>query len=265
MPDNKQPEWMSHLIGKTVDLNDYVRVLVQGDFGSGKTHFAATYPKPWFIDLDDGMNTTKSEMNPKGMEGVRFVQGDAIYEPIMDLLVDLYEGHDALKSYKTLVLDGYTELANLLMYEIMGGPIDPSKGRKPEYDQWGTLRGRMRDITNAMKKVPLHVVATVLTNLEYDKQRETFVGEIALQGGFRKEIGGKFDEVYYLEKRRAKTNEPDIGGFAVDVFTQYHPRFACKSRLRQVGKIPSKVTNPTFKTLYGDYATTLQKIKGGSK
>ena len=247
------PAWMQFAIGESKrhpDTTDYARALVTGEFGSGKTHFANTFPKPFFIDVDYGLSTTKTSMTAKSAPGIRLFRGDPVYQTIMSLLNDARAKRPPLDEYETIVLDSLTSLSRLLLYEITGGNLDPKTGQKPGYDEYGSLKSRLSDIVTGLQTLPFHEVTTALTEIDKDEATGSYVGLINTVGSFGKDVGSMFDEVYYIEKRRARTNEP--GDVVHEFFTQYHPRFAVKSRLQNAAKIPAKIVNPTFDSLYGN-------------
>ena len=249
---NRLPQWMQYSIAegkRHPDTTEYARCLVLGEMGSGKTHFANTFPKPFYIDTDYGLATTKDSMTAKAAPGIRLFPGDPAYQTIMAMLTDAKKKTAPLDAYETIVLDGLTSLSRLLLYEISGGNLDPKTGGKPSYDEYGSLKVRLSSIMSAIQAIPYHVVVTALTEIDKDEATGAYLGLINTVGSFGKDVGSMFDEVYFLEKRRARSNEP---GEAVHEFhTEYHPRFAVKSRLQNAAKIPAKIVNPTFDSLYG--------------
>lgn len=246
------PAWMNYAIGegkRHPDTTEFARCLAMGDFGSGKTHFANTFPKPFFIDTDYGLSTTKDTMDAKSAPGIRLFPGDPAYQIIMSMLNDAKNQKPPLDQYETIVLDGLTSLSRLLLFEVSGGNLDPKTGGKPSYDEYGSLKVRLSSIVNAIQAIPYHVVVTALTEIDKDEATGAYVGLINTVGSFGKEVGSMFDEVYYVEKRRARNNEQ--GEAVHEFFTEYHPRFAVKSRLQRAAKIPHKLVDPTFDSLYG--------------
>jgi len=192
--------------------------------------------------------------NPEdsGAPGMRLQIGGQVYKPIMDLLNDCERGTPATSEIGTIVLDSYTALGQMLMYEILGGFPNPSEGRKADFDQWGELLGKFQDITHALHRVPKHVVCTALTFMDKDAKTGAYRGRLDIMGSFRERVGAMFNEVYYIQKRRARTveqreyNREDVFEF----FTQYHDDYNVKSRLARKCSIPPKMLNPTFKELY---------------
>lgn len=248
------PLWMQYKIGESkrhADTTDYARCLITGEFGSGKTHFAASFPRPFFIDVDYGLATTKTSMDSKTADGIRLFPGDNVYDIINSLLVDAAARKPPLDQYDSIILDGLTSLSRLYLYEITGGNMDPKRGAKPGYDEYGSLKVRLAQTVAAIQAVPFHVCVTALTAIDKDEATGAYVGVIETVGSFGKEVGSLFDEVYYIEKKRGSGNT-----IIHEFNTEYHPRFAVKSRLQRAASIPPKAIDPTFDSLYGNVYRT---------
>lgn len=255
-PTGPQPLWMKAKIEETerlrVDLSN-IDVLVGGEFGTGKTRFASTFPTAYWIDVDYGMATTRRNPGDPLPNAIRLLKKQQPFTVLMSFLNDCAKRRGELDEYRSIVLDGWTELADTLFYEISGGSPDPKEGNKGGYDEYGSLRIRLNEVADALRTIPYHTCSTVITAMEKDEATGSFVGVYNILGGFRKDIGKKFDEVYILEKRRARSNED--GDVAYDLITEYHPKYSVKSRLHDVAGVPSKTSNPTFDGLYGKLFT----------
>lgn len=248
---SQPPTWLRHSIAEQAKLSatdSKVHVLVAGEFGVGKTHFANTFPKPFWLDFDHGMATARSTVTESNQQGLRFYKTDPIYATTLTFLNDCMNRRGILDDFETIVLDGYTALSHMLMYEVSGGNPDPKEGKKGGYDEYGSLRIRLNSITDALRAIPYHVCATILATIDKDEATGSYVGIFNTVGGFRHDIGAKFDEVYLLEKRRARSNEP--GNVTYEAFTELHPRYQVKSRLATAAKIPGVIPNPSFGAIY---------------
>lgn len=86
-------------------------ITVVGEAGTGKTSFAATFPKPIFIRVEDGLGriTKKVEM-PDAFPVCS--SSDMLFDQIMALLK---EEHD----YSTVVIDSVTKLEEMFTREIL--------------------------------------------------------------------------------------------------------------------------------------------------
>ena len=77
---------------------------ITGDAGTGKTTLGATFPKPIFIRIEDGLQAVPSKIRPDAFPVVSKV--DQLWEQLTTLIK---EGHD----YKTVVIDSVTQLETL--------------------------------------------------------------------------------------------------------------------------------------------------------
>lgn len=249
----KADDWLDLLIDQSSPeklSTNYIRAVYTGFFGTGKTRLCATAPKTFWIDSDYGMATTRQQQSWRTPPGIRLVKDKVRFAPLMNLINDLQVRKGQLDEYETIVLDGWTSLAQLLLHEITKGQMDPTKGQRPGYDEWWTLRLHLNEIADGLKSVPYHVLMTSLAMIDKDEATNAYVGMFNILGGFRDDLGGKFDEIYYLQKRRATSADKIKGEIAYECCTEYHSRFEVKSRLAQAGDIPAKAVNATFDSLY---------------
>jgi hypothetical protein len=247
------PQWMNNLISKVGEegnIDHYANLLIAGKLGTGKTRFLGTFPEPQFwLDFDSGMTTVTKEGTSH--EGLRFRLGEGnIYEKLMSFLDDFRNKRQGLDQYRSLLLDGWSSLAYILIYEVLGGSIDPKSRRKPQHDDWWTLRSHLNDISWGIKNLPVHRGSSVLTKIDKDEQTGGYVGLFDILGGFREDIGPLYNEVYLTNKRKAKADEE--GNVSYEMITRFHRQFDVKSRLANHNKIPDVVVNATFDSLYGE-------------
>lgn len=130
---------------------------ITGDAGVGKTSLAATFPKPIFIRVEDGLKAVPENVRP-----------DAF--PVINTVDDLWEQGKALlqeeHDYKTLVVDSVTQLETLFAEHVMDS--DPRKpkslaqamgGYGAGYSAVGALHGRLRKLAKLlMEKRQMNVV-----------------------------------------------------------------------------------------------------------
>jgi len=84
-------------------------VTIFGDAGAGKTTIGATFPKPIFIRVEDGLKAIPKEKRPQAFPLVKQAQD------VWDQLTALKGDHD----YKTLVIDSISKLDVIFTEEIM--------------------------------------------------------------------------------------------------------------------------------------------------
>ena len=221
----------------------YKRCLIYGFAGSGKTHFAGTWPNPFFIDTDRGGLTLRNQDIPY----VTIEKGERAYDIITSIFKALKEGaapFDELQP-KTLVIDSVTALGEMMLYETMKFPApgqlpkDPTKS-KPEWDHYNALGARLQDIFTLAKDLPCNVVVTAGVKLERDEILGSFIGKPQIVGGYRTQIAHDFDEEYYLH------SEGEGEKAKYYLFPYSWKYFEGKSRWG----FKQRIENPTYEKLY---------------
>ncbi len=173
-----------------------------GDSGAGKTWLAAYAPKPVVL---------LTEKN--GEQSLRLSNPDASYvvatsaEQVRDFLRLAQDGTLAEQGFETLVLDGLTEIHQLIRDEISAR----KGGDEFTLADWGELTGKMRKLMRLLRTLAsrYHVVCTMLSE-------EEFAGEVkhvrpAFQGKkLANEVMQFFSAVGYVFKRPVKGEESGV-------------------------------------------------------
>ena len=113
---NRGDKLMSLLTTISKPADRSVIATITGDAGTGKTTLAATFPKPIFIRIEDGLQAIPEELRPDAFPVVSKV--DQLWEQGITLLK---EKHD----YKTVVFDSVTQLETLFADHVIDS--DPKK------------------------------------------------------------------------------------------------------------------------------------------
>lgn len=245
------PTWMDE-IAYTDDVSmTYTRLLAYGPMGSGKTKFALSWPSPFVIDTDHGLLTVRSERFPAVPIHAPRDRKDRrrVYRKILDILVEArdrsgpFADDGPFADVQTIVLDGYTALADSMMKEILlEDGLDHTKD-KPQFDHWMSLSARLDNLTQLSMQLPYNFVGTCGNKQEKDEQSGGWVGLPDIIGGYRNDIGFKFDEVWYFEPRRARASDgASRDSLIYEAHTAKYRIFDAKSRLG----LPSTIVNPTY-------------------
>lgn len=130
---------------KTYDPQDhYIKALIYGPSGAGKTRFAGTaeISKSVFASAEGGLLSIAAlKPNYTDIKSV----GD---------LVDMY---NLLKKgehkYDTVIIDSISEIN-----EIIKSEIEKKNGRSMQLQDWGDLGKKIRDIFRKFRDLPMHVI-----------------------------------------------------------------------------------------------------------
>jgi len=236
-----------HSLGK-------IRALVYGEEGSGKTRFCGTFPNPFFIDSDRGLATIR-KVNPTA-HILPIERGRGAYTTVLKVIKDAvnlagpFAEGGPLADVQTIVLDGYSALAEALIYEIV--TLEGSRSltsTKPTWDDYNALKQRLVQITTTTQNLTHHhFVATSWDEIKTDETgKETEAGPLIL-GGFSKIVGRYFDEVYYMNMRKVQ------GEYVYEAHSKKFRGFPAKSRIG----VPAVMEDPTFQTLEKAYMEALR-------
>ena len=148
---------MSLLSTVTKPADRSVICTITGDAGTGKTTLAATFPKPIFIRIEDGLQAVPEKMRPDAFPVVSKVE--QLWEQLTTLIT---ETHD----YQTVVIDSVSQLETLFAEHIISSdPKNPKSlaqangGYGAGYLAVSALHGRVRKAAKALnEKRGLHVV-----------------------------------------------------------------------------------------------------------
>lgn len=193
-----------------------MNALAYGRSGTGKTHFAATFPKPvLFIDADKGMLSVKASTRLKDKDQIFFVpvadklEGQKVNNPMG--FVTIKAVFDQLKSSgkygelspKTLVLDTLTSASAFCMKHVLfsAGHV----GQQPTQPDWGTFRRELIYIIEV--GIALDINFICLAHEQYIKDElsgRTWCLPM-LNGKLAYELSGYFDEVYHMEPKQIGT------------------------------------------------------------
>lgn len=129
---------------------------ITGDAGIGKTTLAATFPKPIFIRIEDGLQAVPEEIRPDAFPVVNKV--DELWEQLRALITEEHE-------YKTVVIDSVTQLEQLFGQHVLDSdPKEPKSlaqamgGYGAGFMAVGALHGRVRKAAQKLNEKGLNVI-----------------------------------------------------------------------------------------------------------
>jgi AAA domain len=135
------------------EANPYLKVLIYGRNGKGKTRFAASGPNTLIGDVNE-----KGTLSARG-SGARVFPVET-WADIDDLYWYLKRGDH---EYETVAIDTLTALAELCMKHVLKESLDRDPTRPPKVASkrdWGTVGTLMSEQIYRFRNLPMHVVFT---------------------------------------------------------------------------------------------------------
>lgn len=132
----------------------YVKVLVFGRHGQGKTRFAASAPRVLIVDI-----------NEKGTRSARQFKGAKVFPVSTWEDIDLIYWYLRNREHKfqSVAIDTITAMQQVCMSHVLGVEADknPDKDRAmPSKREWGKLAELMRPTILNFRNLPMHVIFT---------------------------------------------------------------------------------------------------------
>lgn len=179
-----------------IELNStLVKTLVVGDYGTGKSVFASTFPTPAFLfDFDKGALTYKGKDFKYGQYTINPAGWVDFEKDFNQVVKECKEG-----KYKTIVFDSTSLLTDLAMERAL--QLDPK--RSPTGGpMWNIHFGIVRNLVEGKIRQLLQLDANivVIAHLEIVKDQESgaiLAMQPLLPGALSVKMPGYFDEVYF--------------------------------------------------------------------
>ncbi len=140
----QSPEQKTLLISASEARVDRVNVMAYGPPGCGKTYFATTFPKPFFIDTENGLITARARIKKGEIDDFPGVQTSDFTTVLEIIAAPEYRIPALFKGTKwegyvpeTLVIDTISTLEGYIFDEIM------ESAGKIAQPQWNNLKRKM--------------------------------------------------------------------------------------------------------------------------
>ena len=155
--------------------------LIFGSPKSGKTSLAASFTKPILIDLDHGAHRVAGK-DRAGLD-VAAVDNWADFEALC--------ADDALKDYKTIIVDTFGAAVDMVIRDKFGGIMNPAK--------WGTVKSDIMRIANQLKMTGRSVLW--LAHESEDKSDDKIIKRPQCQGKAKDELMKMLDFIGHTTKQ----------------------------------------------------------------
>lgn len=192
------------------DYGQYVKALICGDPGAGKTLISSTFPNPLFASAEGGLMSLAKRNIPY----VEIKQSD-------DLLKVKYAlDQDALVRRQTfgfpvdtVVIDTIDEVQRILIRER----LTENKKEAMQLGDWGWLGEQMQALIRGFRNLDLNVVMTCHLKESQDSESGRVWFEPGLQGAIGKQISAYVDLALLL---RSHTTTQVVNDKAEKVFVR---------------------------------------------
>lgn len=238
----------------------YLKILVYGESGTGKTRFAGSADEVpelrpvLLIDFEGGTETLKScYPNVEQIRVTSWKQMQHVYDAL----------HKDRHGYRTVVIDSLTEVQKFNMYNIMHDlatarpDLDPDV---PGMREWGKSLEQIRRFVRGFRDLPMNVVFTALQREDKNQLSGRVTTLPSLPGKGASEIAGFLDLVLYLYVKRIKEGDSQVDKRLM--LTMKTDTVIAKDR---TAKLPPIIESPTLKQIWEITKKTQETGKATSK
>ena len=240
-----------------VPSDDYAKFFVCGDFGTGKSEFAATFPtlpkKGFVFNFDRKIATYSRYPGWDYMEYPLTAPGWAQFEKDEKEVARLV----AEGEYASVIVDSTTAMTDMAMERAL--QLDPKRSatQGPIWNvHYQMVRNLMEGKLRAFLNYNCNLVVIAHLDIKTDAETGAIVGiEPLLTGQLAVRIPGYFEEVYCAFTRTS--------GEKTTWYLRTIPRGYYKARSTMSGKmglLPAEIPN-NYQAVISAYRTAVQKMK----
>lgn len=185
---------MNITVARTSDkeYGRYIKALICGDPGAGKTLISSTFPNPLYASAEGGLMSVADRAVP-------FVKIEAS-EQLQIIRANLSQPPEVRASLfgmpvDSVIIDTIDEVARLLVRER----IESNKKEQMAMADWGWLGDQLRAIIRGYRNLDMHVVFTCHLKSAEDSETGRIYFKPAIQGAVGDEIAGYVDLALLLK------------------------------------------------------------------
>lgn len=246
------PESMEDLLdqimaraGTVEDVSPWIKLLIYGDYGSGKSVFTATAKNNFIFDIEEGSKSIRN--HPELHDNVTILPYKSSYQ--VESTIDYFKRNDPrLAKFEVVTLDSFTayQQKDIIAHVRTESAKDSSRNPYlPVGTDYNINTQHMKRIAQDLHDLERHVIITCLKKEVQDETGALYIRP-DLTDKLAAYCAGMFDLVGYLTA--------DIGsdGSVSNRRLQVHPttRVAAKTR---IGGLPAVIENPTFTNILEAY------------
>lgn len=171
---------MSFAIKTYSPQDQFIKAVIYGASGSGKTTFAVTAPKPIFASSEKGLMSIRQHKPA-------YAEINSLKD-LQDMLAYL---QTPWHGYETVIIDSITEINDIIKSEI-----EKRNKRNMQLADWGELSKQIKVIFRGFRDLPMHVIFIAQETTEKDEDKITKILP-SLNGKAATEIAYYMDTVAY--------------------------------------------------------------------
>jgi|TARA_R110000823_G_scaffold188030_1_gene320171 hypothetical protein len=178
----------------TKDIKDpKVDALVYGRAGTGKTLLGSTFPKPIFVDTDNGLLSLRK----KDVSFISCHRSDgAVW---WNSIREATKLAIASKDHDSIVIDSFPLVCEAMLLSI----CSQNRKSKPTFDEWVALWNGTQEYIAMVRASPKNSLFICGEQFERDENSGKVWCLPALQGQARTKVDHLFDEIYHAEAAMA--------------------------------------------------------------
>ena len=235
-------------LSEVASNNQFRKLLIYGDPGTGKSCFAIGFPKPMLVlDFDGKINSAAEFYRGEpwlddvdvrvmlpAIEDLSVIKalGKDDYDPIDEFISITQELRKQIKDknlkYKTIVIDSMTTLSNACVKHIIktNPGIKRARPDQPGLEDYGILKREFLRFIPGLLSLPMNVVVTGHIREDKDEVTGAISRNCNTDGSFGKDMPIYFEEVYRSFVKDGKYLAQ----------TQADYKYACRSQIRGLPK-----------------------------
>lgn len=240
--------------------SEYFKGFIAGDFGTGKSAFAASCPTPGFVfDFDDGIQLYRDkdfDYESYSLSASGWVKFE---KDLREVKKDVEKG-----KYQTVIIDSTTSMTDIAMERAL--QLDPKRS-STDGPLWNVhyqlvknlMEGKLRQIIT----LPCNVIVIAHLKIIQDQETGAIISiEPLLTGQLSTIIPGYFGEVYLAFTKQVAAKKS--GGKAETVYylrTIPRGHYKARSRLSGIERLlPDEISN-NYEALQAALKKGLERLK----
>lgn len=240
-------------IGNLQELDPWLKVLVYGEPGSGKTVFACGAPKPLLVDCDHDGHVSLAN-HPDLAEKVQILQVET-FNDLDEVFWEFRKGN--IPGVETIILDTVSELQRRNMDELLIRQNAKDSSRNAFLPQQGNYKENtemMRRLMTSFRDLECNLVVVAHRIEDKDDNGRIYVRP-EVTPKLASTMKGLFSIQGYMtfDVEKFKTDDQFVNSLQI----RQSRKVEAKTR---VGGLPSDISNPSFQMLLDAYEAQRERV-----